>query len=220
MIIKRINVQIGDKYNRLTIIEDLGIHITSGGNKLRIMLCKCDCRKITKVTLNQLRQNGTVSCGCYNLQKAGKHFLKHGKAHTRLYSIWKDMLRRCNNPNRKNYCHYGGRGIKVCDDWANDFDKFYSWAMDNGYTDDLTIDRIDNDGNYEPSNCRWITSAQQKSNTRSQKLFKAISPDGKEYESLVISHFAKEHGLDRSQIGDCLHKRQNTHKGWKFEYVN
>lgn len=216
----KIEVIIGDKYNRLTIIEDIGYHVTSGGNKLRLMKCQCECGNITNVTLNQLRNNKTVSCGCYNLEKAGKHLIKHNFSNTRIHRIWKDMKRRCNNPSRKNYCDYGGRGIKVCDEWESDFMNFYNWAMDNEYSDELTIDRIDNDGNYEPNNCRWITSDKQKSNTRRQREFIAISPEGNQFKVKVQTHFAKEHGLDRRQIGDCLHGRQKSHRGWKFKYID
>lgn len=214
----KIKVNIGDKYNRLTIIEDVGYHVTSGGNKQRMMKCKCDCEKIVFVSLNALRQNKTVSCGCYNLEKAGKHLTKHNLSNTRIYRIWKDMLRRCNNPNRINYKDYGGRGIKVCDEWK-DFINFYDWSMNNGYEEHLSIERVDVNGNYEPDNCEWITNQQQKSNTRKQREFIAISPQGNQYIAKVQSHFAKEHCLDRRQISDCLRSRQKTHRGWKFKYI-
>ena len=89
---------------------------------------------------------------------------KHGMKHTRIYEIWCGMKKRCYNQNSKNFPQYGGKGIIVCDDWKNDFLKFYDWSMKNGYQENLTIDRIDNNGNYEPSNCRWITHKQQQRN--------------------------------------------------------
>lgn len=94
---------------------------------------------------------------------------KHGLTHTRLYTIWSSMRQRCNSPQYKSFKDYGGRGIKICEEW-DDFQSFYDWAMANGYADDLSIDRIDNDGNYEPSNCQWIALKDQQGNRRCAKL--------------------------------------------------
>lgn len=96
--------------------------------------------------------------------------MKHGLRHTRQYRIWLMMKNRCFNKRCDRYNDYGGRGITVCDEWRNDFKAFYDWAMSNGYSDELTIDRINNDGNYEPTNCRWITVKQQNRNSRHNKL--------------------------------------------------
>jgi hypothetical protein len=90
----------------------------------------------------------------------------HGKSNTRLHNIWKHMRGRCNNPNNTSYSNYGGRGISVCQEWNDSFNNFYDWATNNGYSDDLSIDRIDVNGNYEPSNCRWATNSTQSANTR------------------------------------------------------
>lgn len=95
---------------------------------------------------------------------------KHGLSDTRIYRIWKNMNDRCTNPNRHNYNLYGGKGIEVCDEWINDVNKFYEWSLENGYRDDLSIDRIDSDKNYEPSNCRWATIGGQAFNRKSTIL--------------------------------------------------
>ena len=144
----------GRRFGQLTVIEE-----GTKTGKETMWVCVCDCGNKVTVNGNSLRQGKTVSCGCHRKTL----LVTHGLYQTRLHRIWRGMKQRCSNPNKQHYDRYGGRGIKVCDEWENDFQAFYNWAMSNGYRDDLTIDRIDNDGDYEPSNCQWITQAENTS---------------------------------------------------------
>lgn len=164
--INRVHDLTGQKFGRLTVI---GID-DAKQTKQTYWICQCDCGKIKSVRSDGLLRGGTKSCGCYKSEQdairvAKNH--KHKQSGTRLYHIWQGMKGRCNNPHDPNYHRWGGRGISVCEEWASDFTAFYQWALNNGYQEDLTIDRIDNDGNYEPSNCQWSTSKMQARNRRS-----------------------------------------------------
>lgn len=118
----------------------------------------------------------------------------HGQRHTRIYSIYHDMKRRCYNPNRKNYKNYGAKGISVCNEWRDDFVSFYEWAIKNGYTDKLTIDRIDNNGNYCPENCRWVDRKIQNNNKSNNHL---VTYNGK---TQTLKKWSEELGLDYSAL--------------------
>ena len=130
--------------------------------------CICECGNDVIVRGDHLRNELIRSCGCLekeNRMKGANY--KHGGRNTRLYSIWSGMLKRCNNKNCHAYQNYGGRGIKVCDEWL-DYVNFRDWAIQNNYSDLLSIDRINNDGNYESSNCRWANAKQQANNRRTR----------------------------------------------------
>lgn len=152
----------GQKFGRLTALYKMHNH---HDKKNSYWICICDCGNFLEARSQHLRNNSIKSCGCLHKEIMSTH----GKHDTRLYRIWVAMKQRCNNPNNESYKYYGERGIKVCDEWRKDFMVFYNWAMNNGYNDNLTIDRINVDGNYEPANCRWITYQEQARNTRKTK---------------------------------------------------
>ncbi|MDO5398565.1 MAG: hypothetical protein Q4G33_11625 [bacterium] len=155
---------IGQRFGRLVVERYAGIKRRGKTNEAnKLWQCKCDCGKLTFATTGDLRSGGRKSCGC--LKKQGTT-TTHGKSGTRLYRIYAGMKQRCYNPRSPKYPHYGGRGITICKEWLNDFMSFYNWSMSHGYADNLSIDRIDVNGNYEPSNCRWTTSKVQGNNTR------------------------------------------------------
>ena len=155
----------GQKFGRLTAINWAG----QNKNGRSMWFCKCDCGGFKTVSVSDLLNGNTQSCGCFKAESARERFTKHGLRYTRLYRIWIGMKKRVLNPNAQYYSCYGGRGIGMCEEWMNDFEAFYEWSLHNGYADHLSIDRINNDGDYEPSNCRWTTAQEQALNRRSRK---------------------------------------------------
>lgn len=152
-------------FGRLKVLERAG----SNKDGRALWLCKCDCGKITVKTGKLLLNGHCKSCGCGEYENRVNNITSHRLSNTRLYTIWQGMKQRCYYPKHKDYHNYGGRGIKICKAWLNDFVNFYKWAVDNGYREDLTIDRIDVDGDYTPDNCRWATWREQRLNQRPRK---------------------------------------------------
>lgn len=151
----------GKTFNRWKVVSDPIIE-----NNRVYYMCECSCEEhtIKKVRSDRLTNGCSKSCGCYALENR----TKHGMSHDRIYKEWYGMVDRCTNPNREDFKNYGGRGIKVCEEWINTdaLINFRNWAINNGYADNLSIERIDVNGNYEPSNCTWITMETQSKNKR------------------------------------------------------
>ena len=157
----------GLRYGNLVV---LGFSETKNNSNThhKFLLCQCDCGKVKNIDMSHIRTGRTKSCGCGIGKSSKERNTSHGGTKTRLYRIWANMKTRCSNEKVSYYKYYGGRGIKVSNEWMK-FEPFREWSLEHGYRDDLTIDRIDVNGNYSPSNCRWITLAEQQRNKRNVK---------------------------------------------------
>ena len=182
----------GERFGKLVAVERIG-SIIRGGNYHALWLCKCDCGNTKKITHTDLMSGRVLSCGCYAIEVR----TKHGGYKDRLYDIWIGIKDRCNNPNCKKYNDYGGRGIKVDEKWVNDYSAFKSWAYKNGYDEnakhgECTIDRINPNGNYEESNCRWISHYEQQRNKRTTIM---VEIDGVQK---CLADWCDEYGFSRN----------------------
>lgn len=154
----------GLRFGRLTVVGR-----QPAKNKRTYWTCVCDCGQKTETSTNHLTSGNTKSCGCLHDEVAAERQYKHGGKGTRLYNIWKNARQRCRNANNPDYNKwYGARGVNFAEEW-DDYKRFHEWAIANGYTDELTLDRINPDGDYSPENCRWATWKEQRHNQRRSK---------------------------------------------------
>lgn len=156
----------GKRFGRLTVISRS--HVNQ--NKFIVWECKCDCGNTTYVVAHQMKHGKVQSCGCLNQEKRLERITTHGFSKLPIYKVWKSMKSRCYNRSDKRYSRYGGRGIVVCVEWIISAESFVRWAIVNGYKKGLTIDRIDNNGNYSPDNCRFVTVAKNNRNSSNTHL--------------------------------------------------
>lgn len=179
----------GQKYGRLTALK----RVENDAHKHAQWLCKCDCGNEVVVLKNSLTSGRTRSCGCYYKDTRHKTHHIHGQSYTRLFSIWANMLQRCECQSNRAYKNYGQRGIRVCEEWHT-FATFKEWAESNGYQDTLSIDRIDNNGDYAPSNCQWADAIVQANNTRRNHY---LTLNGK---TQSLARWSRELNLSESTI--------------------
>ena len=188
----------GKRFGRLTVIK----HIGSGSGGHARWLCECDCGKQRYVYGYNLRNGTTKSCGCLNREHIVRSTTTHGKSNSSIYNIWKGMINRCYRKTAQHYDNYGGRGISVCDEWRASFQNFDRWAMNNGYCEGLSIDRIDNDSNYCPENCRWVSRNEQANNKRTTRM---VTYNG---ETHAIAEWAEILGIKRETLYDRIIRKQ------------
>ena len=181
---------IGNTYGKLTVIEVFG----KDKHYNILYKCMCECGNTQISNASRLKSGKVKSCGCLRFEQPKQAFTKHGLRKHPLYTIWADMKQRCTNVNCSRYEDYGGRGISIYSLWKKDFKNFYNWAITNGYESGLTIDRIDNDGDYAPSNCRWVDRYVQGSNKRNNHI---ITIDG---ESKILFEWCREYNISPSTV--------------------
>ena len=171
---RRIHIKKDQKYGYLTVIREEQKYVSPSGAKSRKVYCKCECGNKTSVLLSHLRSGRIKSCGCYIKAKRLVMGITHGKTRTKEHNSWVGLRGRTLNPNDRAWKHYGGRGIKVCSRWEKSFENFLE---DMGPAPDkkAQIDRINNDGHYEPSNCRWASPLTNNRNRRNVKKFQGLT---------------------------------------------
>lgn len=200
-----VNDIVGKKFGKLTVLSFSESKKKSDNRHYyHYYLCKCDCGNTKVIERGHLLSHHTLSCGCLQVETLKKAFTKHNLSNHRLHRIWDKMKYRCLNPKFPRYQDYGGRGITICQEWLDDFMNFYNWAINNGYADNLSIDRIDVNGNYEPKNCRWADNKTQGRNTRYNHLITFCG------QTRCLSEWAEKYDI----LPDTLQMRLS--RGWNI----
>lgn len=185
----------GQRFGMLTVLKFSHI---DPKNKGSYWLCRCDCGTEKVLSGHNLRAGLVTDCGCTWRSRV----TTHNSTRTRLYKAWANMKARCYNPNNNRYHRYGGRGITVCDEWKNDFEAFQQWALSNGYRDDLTIERINNNKGYSPKNCRWATHKEQGNNKSTNTIITYMG------ETHTLAEWAEKLGIDYHTLLSRYHYKK------------
>ena len=189
----------GKKFNMLTVVERLE-NTSDGGS---VWLCRCECGTLTKVRGKNLKNGAVKSCGCLKNKPTTQ---THGMSKTSIYKIWAGMKSRCSYEKSCSFSRYGGRGIKVCDEWKNSFESFYTWSLDNGYKKGLSIERVNNNGDYCPENCKWVSQKEQCLNRRTNIVYKYKG------ESHTLTEWCEALNLNYKLVHNRIYKL-----GWSFD---
>lgn len=195
----------GQRFGKLTVLRRAENYVRPNGHKESTWVCCCECGDEITATRTNLKR--ARSCGCSKGKYISASKITHGMSNSRLYRIWQNMKNRCYNPNVDRYDRYGGRGITVCEKWRDSFEAFYKWAIDNGYSDELSIDRKDVNGNYTPDNCRWISMDKQADNKSNSRIFEYNG------EARTVSEWSKILDISRDIIWNRIKR------GWDIERV-
>ena len=185
----------GKTFGLLTVVNEV-----KTDNKNIAWMCKCKCGNKKTILGSNLTGGRSKSCGCLQKENASKASKTHGGTKTRLYNLYKGMKQRCTNLNSPAYKYYGGRGIVICDEWLNDFQKFKDWCLNNQYSDEKSIDRIDPNGNYCPENCRWVSFEKQQNN-KLNSAFISINDQKK-----TVAEWAKENGINKQTLYSKIYR--------------
>lgn len=192
--------EVGNVYGRLTVMERVENNTKRRG---AIFRCECSCGNSEYLVFGgDLRKGRVNSCGCYKSELVTKNNTTHGMKSSRIYRIYHNMITRCTKKNNPGYERYGKRGIKVCDEWSSEtgFSNFLEWSMNNGYSEELSIDRINNDGNYEPANCRWVTNDIQANNKSTSRFYELNG------ETKTVSQWSKRYNINYDNLINRLNK--------------
>lgn len=194
-------------------MEDLigkkfGLWSVIGIENNKFLICECECGTIRNVRIGDLKNGKSKSCGCISRKKTIERNLKHNLSKTKIYGRFKSMMGRCQNKNNKRYKDYGGRGIKVCNSWKENFINFYNWSLLNGFKENLTLDRIDVNGDYCPENCRWVDYEEQNRNKRNNIIV----------DKMCLKDWCKLNNFNYSTVYDYV-RNHNLNKNPEIFYI-